>query len=169
MSRSPGGDSSVFLNTCVGCHSGMDPMSGAFAYFEWVPDPADPDNLGRVVHTPGTVQPKYLINENTFTFGYITTDNRWDNYWREGDYSFLGWNGPNTGGWGAKSLGEEVALSDAFAECQVQKIWRRVCFRDPANPAERQEVSRIATDVFVANNYDIREAFAAVAEFCMDD
>ncbi|MEZ4216900.1 MAG: hypothetical protein R3E88_10525 [Myxococcota bacterium] len=168
VSRSPGGDSSVFLNMCVGCHAPMDAVAGAFAYFEWVPDPNDPD-LGRVVHTPGAVQGKYLINATTFPFGYLTTDNRWDNYWREGDYSVLGWNGPSSGGWGAKSLGQEIALSDAFAECQVQKIWKRVCFREPANLAERQEVSRIATDVFAANSYDIREAFAAVAEYCMDD
>lgn len=169
VSRSPGGDSSIFLNTCVGCHAPMDAVAGAFAYFEWVPDPADPDNLGRMIHTPGTVQPKYLINENTFPFGRITTDNRWDNYWREGDFSYLGWNGPSSGGWGAQSLGLEVASSDAFDECQVEKIWKRVCLREPADLPERQEVTRIATQEFAANNHDIREAFAAVAEYCMDD
>ena len=35
VSRSPGGDSRLFLNTCVGCHAGMDGMAGAFAYYEW--------------------------------------------------------------------------------------------------------------------------------------
>ena len=35
VSRSPGGDSSVFHNHCTGCHSGMDPMAGAYAYYEW--------------------------------------------------------------------------------------------------------------------------------------
>src|ERR1700730_7312039 len=30
VARSPGGDSRVFLNNCVGCHSGMDPMAQAF-------------------------------------------------------------------------------------------------------------------------------------------
>jgi hypothetical protein len=169
VSRSPGGDSSVFLNLCVGCHAPMDPMAGAFAYFEWVPDAIDPDNRGRLVHTPGEVAGKYLINANTFPFGYITTDNRWDNYWREGDYSQLGWNGPASGGWGARTLGIEVANSDAFAECQVRKVFERVCFREPANPTERAAVAQIAADDFVANNYDIREAFAAVAEYCMDD
>ena len=34
VSRSPGGDSRVFLNNCVGCHSGMDPMAQAFAYYD---------------------------------------------------------------------------------------------------------------------------------------
>src|SRR5258708_34385625 len=30
VTRSPGGQSSLFLNNCVGCHSGIDPMAGAF-------------------------------------------------------------------------------------------------------------------------------------------
>ncbi len=36
VSRSPGGDSRVFLNSCIGCHSGMDPMAQAFAYYNFV-------------------------------------------------------------------------------------------------------------------------------------
>ena len=47
----------------------------------------------RVVHTPGQVQQKYLINAGTFPFGYVTTDDRWDNYWREGRTRALGWRG----------------------------------------------------------------------------
>ncbi len=35
VSRSPGGDSRIFLNSCVGCHSGMDPMAQAFAYYNF--------------------------------------------------------------------------------------------------------------------------------------
>jgi len=35
VSRSPGGDSTLFLNQCVGCHSGMDPMAQAFAYYDF--------------------------------------------------------------------------------------------------------------------------------------
>ena len=35
VSRSPGGDSDVFLNNCIGCHAGMDGLDGAYAYFEW--------------------------------------------------------------------------------------------------------------------------------------
>ena len=35
VARSPGGDSRVFLNNCVGCHSGMDPMAQAFAYYNF--------------------------------------------------------------------------------------------------------------------------------------
>ena len=60
----PGGDSTLFLNSCTGCHSGMDPMAQAFAYFEF------DDGLGRVIHTPGQVQDKYLINATTFPLGF---------------------------------------------------------------------------------------------------
>ena len=56
VSRSPGGDSRLFHNACSGCHGGMDAVAGAFAYFEW-----DATQM-RVVHTPGSVAAKYLIN-----------------------------------------------------------------------------------------------------------
>ena len=35
VSRSPGGDSRVFLNSCIGCHAGMDPLAQAFAYYNY--------------------------------------------------------------------------------------------------------------------------------------
>ena len=35
VSRSPGGDSRVFLNNCIGCHAGMDPLAQAFAYYDF--------------------------------------------------------------------------------------------------------------------------------------
>ena len=35
VSRSPGGDSRIFQNGCVGCHAGMDGLAGAYAYYEW--------------------------------------------------------------------------------------------------------------------------------------
>ena len=35
VTRSPGGDSTLFLNNCIGCHSGMDPMAQAFAYYNF--------------------------------------------------------------------------------------------------------------------------------------
>jgi hypothetical protein len=160
VSRSPGGDSRLYHNACSGCHSGMDAVAGAFAYFEW-----DATQL-RVVHTPGIVAPKYLINANTFPFGFVTIDNRWDNYWREGTHANLEWRGPNAGGFGAKSLGEEVAASRAFSVCQVEKVFQHVCFRPPNDDADAAEVERIA-DVFEAESYSLRRVFAEVGAFCM--
>ena len=47
VARSPGGDSQIFLNNCVGCHSGMDPMVQAFAYYNF------DATTGAMVYTPG--------------------------------------------------------------------------------------------------------------------
>ncbi len=162
VSRSPGGDSSIFHNSCTGCHSGMDPLAGAFAYFEFDMD------QGRMIYTPGQVQPKNLINANTFPFGYITVDDRWDNFWRVGPNSGLGWRAPEAGGYGPKGLGTEVAASRAFSVCQVQKVFEHVCFRPPGDDDDVTEIYRIA-DVFETENYSMKRVFAETALFCMGD
>jgi hypothetical protein len=162
VSRSPGGDSSIFQNHCVGCHSGMDPIAGAFAYYEW-----DAENA-RLVYSRGQVQAKHLINANTFPSGYITVDDRWDNYWRSGPNSVLDWRGPSSGGFGAKSLGEEVAASRAFSICQVEKAFQQTCFRPAESTEDRAAVERIA-DVFETENYSMKRVLAETALECMGE
>src|SRR6185436_3411034 len=112
VTRSPGGDSSLFLNNCIGCHSGMDPMAQAFAYYDF------DETQSKLVFTDGQVQPKYLINSDNFKPGYITTDDHWENRWRlPGKNTVLGWAGQDDkirSGKGAKELGEELAGSNAF-------------------------------------------------------
>jgi hypothetical protein len=160
VSRSPGGDSRLFLNGCVGCHSGMDPLAQAFAYYNY--DEAS----GRVVYTPGQVQPKYLINSDNFKYGYVTPDDSWDNYWRAGPNANLGWNpGLPGSGNGAKSMGEELANSDAFARCQVTKVFRNVCLSDPD---QGQLVSLVGV-LTSQTNYNLKQVFAEAATMCMGD
>jgi len=160
VSRSPGGDSQLFHNQCSGCHSGMDPMAGAFAYFEWN------EEQQRVVYTRGTVQQKHLINGGVFPPGYVTVDDRWDNRWRSGPNALLGWRAADSGGYGPKSFGTEIASSRAFSVCQVQKAFEQVCFRPPQTPEEIAEVRRIA-DVFEAQNYSMKRVLAETASYCM--
>jgi len=162
VSRSPGGDSSIFLNSCVGCHAGLDSLSQAFAYLNF------DEELSRLVHTPGQVQEKYLINSNAFRFGFVTQDNRWDNYWRHGKNALLGWRGEATGGFGVKSMAEEVVNSRAFSQCHVKQAFERVCFRSAKSLADKTEVARI-TDVFEVNNYSMKRVFAEVATYCMGE
>ena len=163
VSRSPGGDSRLFLNSCIGCHSGMDPLAQAFAYYNF------DETSQRLQYTPGSVQPKYFINANTFKYGYVTADDRWDNYWRNGQNALLGWDGglPGTG-YGAKSMGEELANSEAFARCQVKKAFETVCLREPGNAADRIQIDTTTTN-FKADNYNMKTAFAEVAVYCMGD
>ncbi len=162
VSRSPGGDSRIFLNNCIGCHSGMDPMARAFAYYDFDNGTDEAPGSMRLVYTAGVVQPKYFNNATNFPAGFVTPDDHWENRWRQGQNSLLGWD-PNLPGKGvgAKSLGQELANSDAFARCQVEKVFKTVCFRAPGNQADRNVVDSV-TASFKAN-YSLKEVFQRVA------
>ena len=179
VSRSPGGDSRIFMNACVGCHSGMDPMAQAYAYYDF--EYTDDADAGRMVYngegvsdpdTGSRVQGKYLINSSNFKYGYITTSDSWSNYWRAGQNSLLGWDTENLGlpanGSGAKSMGVELANSNAFAQCQVEKVFKTVCLREPGNAADRTQISTMVTS-FKANTYNLKNTFAESAVYCMGD
>lgn len=192
ISRSPGGDSSLFLNQCVACHAGMDPLAQAFAYYDFpYPDEETQPNLeleqrkdmGRLVYTPGVVQGKYLINASTFPGGYATPNDHWSNYWRLGDNSArIGWRGTagNSGaidlalnpayaeGDGAASLGRELANTEAFAYCQVKKVFSAVCLREPMpDLAESSAVDGFVNSFNASHN--IKQVFAEVAAYCASD
>ncbi|MDZ4261534.1 MAG: hypothetical protein U1B30_04275 [Pseudomonadota bacterium] len=180
VSRSPGGDSRVFLNNCLGCHNGMDPMAKAYAYYDYEFDiNGDPDGISGAIHynTEGVIDPdtnsrvekKYLINSSTFKPGYVTTNDDWQNYWRKGQNSHLGWawNSPAlTGaGTGAKSMNMELAHSKAFASCQVEKVFQNVCLRKPGDAADRAKVEEF-TQNFANNNYQLKQVFIDTANYC---
>jgi len=176
VSRSPGGDSRIFLNNCIGCHSGMDPLARAFAYYDFDNGTADAPGSMRLVYTAGTVQPKYFNNNTNFAPGFVTPDDYWENRWRKGQNSLLGWSPSLPGkGNGAKSMGEELANSDAFATCQVEKVFKAVCFRAPGAVADstkaaqdRAKVTEI-TNNFKGNGYRLKQVFAETAVYCMGD
>lgn len=188
VSRSPGGDSTLFLNQCLLCHAGMDPMAQAFAYYDFpYPDETAQPNLeleqrkdmGSMVYTGGAVQPKYLINSATFATGYVTPNDHWTNYWRLGPNSArIGWRNTaaNSGtvdlavnpeyaeGDGAASMGAEMANSDAFSYCQVKKVFRSVCLREPM---ETQDGAAVSGFVGTFNStHNIKQVFAEVAGYC---
>jgi hypothetical protein len=160
-SRSPGGDSRTFLNTCIGCHSGMDALAGAFAYYDFSA------TTGQLVYTPGAVQTKYGINSANFPYGHVTVDDSWLNYWRQGPNALLGWSSSLPGsGNGAKAFGQEIENSSQFAACQVQKAFQAMCLRPPSNAADRAQVTQITAD-FVSSNYNMKTVFAESAVYCM--
>lgn len=175
VSRSPGGDSRIYLNSCVGCHSGMDPLTQAFAYYNFQYDTEnDAEAIAGILDYNATpdpesgrrVQDKYLINASTFEYGYVTTDDRWDNYWREGPNAVLGWSDDLPGsGTGAKSMGMELAHSEAFASCQVKKVFKTVCLRDPVDSADRNQI-RSMTAAFANDDYRLKRVFADSAAYC---
>lgn len=177
ISRSPGGDSRIFNNSCIGCHSGMDPLAQAFAYYDYEYDlESDPDgesgalqyNTSSLIdpETGTQVQGKYHINSNNFPFGYVTHDDSWNNYWREGLNKNLGWDEslPASGN-GAKTMGQELANSQQFASCQVTKVFENVCLRSPQDAADRAEISAM-TNTFTNTGYNIKQVFADSADYC---
>ncbi len=180
VSRSPGGDSRIFLNNCIGCHSGMDAMAQSFAYYDYVYDDVnDPDGMngainyndvGEIDAVTGTrVVSKYFNNNATFEHGFITTNNDWANYWRAGPNFLLGWDSGLAGsGTGAKSMGRELANSDAFAQCQVEKVFANVCLRPPQDSLDRIQVDAMVTS-FRASNFNLKQVFAESAVYCMGD
>jgi len=116
------------------------------------------------------------------------------NYWRNGPNSILGnrpgypgigWRHPaggsppfgpgeigtdskgNSAGNGARSLGIELANSRAFAQCQVDKVFKAVCLRDPnVTAADRTERDAIRNNFMGAYNYNMREVFTDAAAYC---
>ncbi len=161
VSRSPGGDSRVFMNNCIGCHSGMDPLARAFAYYNY------DTTTTRLEYTPGVVQPKYFNNNKTFPDGFVTPDDAWNNHWRQGQNARIGWSSALPGaGQGAKSLGQELAATQAFAQCQVKKVFKAVCLHDAVDQADRDQVATMTT-TFENNNFSLRRVFADSAGYCM--
>ena len=177
VSRSPGGDSRTFLNNCLTCHNGMDPMAQSFAYYDYAYDSeSDPDasngqldynSSGDTDPATGTrVKAKYHINEATFPYGFVTPDDRWDNYWREGAHSNLGWDSSLDGfGNGAKSMGMELSHSEAFAQCAVEKVFSLVCLREPGDQSDRDHIDS-TIGVFSGSGYDLKTVFAESANYC---
>ena len=177
VSRSPGGDSRVFVNNCAGCHSGMDPLAQAFAYYDYSYN-AENDLTGEngqiTYNAEGTIDPdtntrvvkKYHINSATFPLGFVTPDDSWNNYWRGGVNRFVGWDPSLPGsGSGAKSMLQELAHSDAFASCQVKKVFNAVCLREPDSAADQSQLSSMEAS-FKSDNYNLKSVFAQSADYC---
>lgn len=180
VSRSPGGDSRLFINNCLACHSGMDPLAQAFAYYDYDfnadNDPAA-ENGNIAYNQDGTtdsvtgsrVQAKYFNNNTTFPFGFATPNDQWSNYWRHGDNRSLGWDPALSGqGSGMKSLGEELANSQAFAQCQVKKVFNNVCLRDAESNADLSQIST-TTASFKEGGYQLKQVFAEIGNYCMGE
>jgi hypothetical protein len=159
VARSPGGDSRIYLNNCVGCHSGMDPMAQAFAYYNF------DTTQNQLVYTAGQTQKKYHINTLNFPQGYVTPDDSWENRWRAGPNAVFGWSAQLPGkGNGAKSWGQEIAGSQQFAACKVQQVFQTVCFRTPTT-AQDISTAQTITSSF-QQNYSLKTVFQRVAAAC---
>ena len=60
------------------------------------------------------------------------------------------------------------ANSGAFAQCQVTKVFRAVCLREPEDGADHAQIGNLVTS-FGAHNYDLKPVFAETAAYCRGD
>ena len=71
-------------------------------------------------------------------------------------------------GSGAKSMGQELANSTAFARCQVEKVFRNVCLRSPVDGTDRAQIDSMVS-TFRSGGYRLKQVFAESAAYCMGD
>ena len=70
-------------------------------------------------------------------------------------------------GFGAKSLGEAIANTKAFAQCQPSKAFEAVCGFKPREK-DSEFVDTLVAD-FTSNGYQLKKAFIKSAIYCLGE
>ena len=141
----------------------MDPMAQAFAYYDF------DDDAGTLVYTAPTVQGKYFHNNDDVPGRLRDAGRRWENRWRHGQNACSAGLPPCRARATARSRSARSSpRSDAFAQCQVQKVFKAVCFRAPGDAAGSRQ-GRLDDGELQANGYQLKQVFAETATYCMGD
>lgn len=119
VTRSTDSDPLIFQNDCKGCHGWMDPMSHAFAFFDYS------DNQNQVIKTV-QVGGKMNVNPNAFPAGYAVSSDQWNLTVHADQNKVLGFANPRQSGYGLKDLGKAIADSSGFHRCMVQRVANQV-------------------------------------------
>lgn len=159
VDRAPGGDAGLFRSRCVGCHAGMDAMSGWSVYYDF--------NDQQMVYSTDKVQEKITRNFDVFTGGHEPTDDAFENLWVDGQNSVLGW-GKKTSGRGAAEWGAMITASDAFAACMATHVYKHVCMGTLETQKEKTLRDGLASD-FKSEGYNMKKLFASTAVACLPE
>lgn len=167
VDRTPGGDGGLFRSRCLGCHAGMDAMSGWSVYYDY--RAPDDRSAPRLMYNDRAVQEKVgrnkYLEDPKFIAAHTPKNDSFTNIWVKGPNARLGW-GDNISGNGAAEWGQMITASKAFARCMVTHAYNAVCFNPPDSESEQDVVSEIA-DLFIADNYKMRNMIAATAVSCL--
>jgi hypothetical protein len=180
VSRAPGGSTTTFETTCRACHTGMDGLAGAFAYYNLtsvstttLTTYANPPGYfagTQLARAPNAVNPtggiasKMNQNGSIFPSGYVTIDDSWINYFASSSSTSninVGWPATMTSGKGIKSLGTMLANTKAFPRCMTKRVFRKVCGREPS--ATEGTLIQSISDQFVSGGYNLKSLFERVA------
>lgn len=186
IDRFPAGDHNKYTTSCRSCHSVMDSLRGAFAFYTFKngfvkntlvmnrqpADDIDDDTPGTVVqvYTGTNVVTKMNHNEHTSPEGHmITTDTFLNQATNTSNSSYFGWDPAKLSGKGVKEFGEMVANSEAFPFCMAKRVYRSVCKREPAS-IDKQLLEKAAND-FKSANFSFKKLFQtiAISEECLGE
>ncbi len=159
VDRAPGGDVRTFTTNCRGCHAVMDPLAGAYAFFDW-------SDSGRLLYRAGVVAGKNRINSGMFPAGYNTVDDSWQNRAKSNHNVAFGWSGAMDGN-GIRGVGAMLANSKKFGACMAKRVFQEMCRRPPAD-AESKFLESLTSE-FESNGRKLRPLFekAAVYPNCL--
>jgi hypothetical protein len=158
VERQPGGDATLYLNRCKGCHSGMDPMSRAFSFLDFTNN--------QLVFSPGAVPAKMNRSPQTFPEGAAVVDDGWEVIWHQGQNAPLGFPTTQLKGSGPQEFGRMLAEVKAVPECLAKQVFEIVCQREPKSTADLTALEQVR-EGFVTDGFVVKDLFAATAAYCL--
>jgi hypothetical protein len=193
IDRAPGGSHTKYTQSCRACHSRMDPLRGAFAYYTFsnsfikntfiVPhltnfnsneDMSTAAVIGLRAGDPGTanlpagnsinyVVKKMNHNDHVYPGGYVVTDNSFNN--AALDTEAIKYFGwrSSMSGKGAHDFGLMIAQSEGFSRCMTKRVFKTLCKRDPVD-VEAAIIKSTATE-FENQGYKLKYLFKKIAGF----
>ena len=182
VSRSPGGDPQLFRKRCVGCHAGMDALSGWNLYHNFTGNQLvynkDKDNppilscdeaCRKKLEQNNQLTREQInkINFNDTMDGDVAdvTDDSFTNPWTTGQNASLGW-GETISGNGAKKWGQMITESQAFANCMATHVYQQICMITPTSLKEKNLRDTLAEN-FRNLGHNMKKLFAMTAAGCL--
>jgi hypothetical protein len=179
IDRFPAGDHNKYRTTCRSCHSVMDSLRGAYAYYDFSDGFVKNsfrlarNNAPAAETTPTSINlfsdgdgqydvvTKMNHNDHTFPDGHKTQNNYFKNqavWGANGDY--FGW-GDELEGYGVNAFGKMISESEAFPFCMAKRVFRSACKRDPVS-IDKQLIES-AAESFKASSYNLKTLFQTIA------
>ncbi|MBC7660499.1 MAG: hypothetical protein H7249_12445 [Chitinophagaceae bacterium] len=163
VDRKPGNDPAKFVNECRGCHFALDPMAGAFAFYDYIPPLKVTDAAPLLIAT--TPNAKTNRNNAVFPGGMTVKDDSWENNWLNSDIYKDLWEPSKAKGKGVKEFGEMIAATKMFPECMAKRAFKTICLGDGVKAIDKASIEKLSSD-FVKGSYNMKALFKNAAVEC---
>lgn len=177
IDRFPGGSHTKFTTTCRACHTIMDSLRPAFAYFTYNSDyvmhsytspsvkKIEDENAGlgmfKSTDAGATyVHDKLNHNQTVFPGGRITMDDNWTNNAVYGaNLPYFNWK--RISGKGIQEFGKMMSESKQFPLCMATRVYTSVCKRAPTS-SEDALITAAANEFATTRNYNLKFLFQKI-------